>query len=144
MTRLTRYSLLICALRWTSSSSPRSLACGLPMPRAHVAVKSKKEKNGWLDTRFFFLLDTVKNQREDFRRWWRLIVAWNTYADPWVFQGFVRRDSLIGIHCEHLIDEILGFGRYRVPLGARVLQAEKQMFSRWSKITSDILFIDAR
>ena len=44
-----------------------------------------------------------------------------THADPRVFERLVRLDPLGRVDRQHLIDEVLGLGRHRVPLGRRVV-----------------------
>lgn len=39
--------LLICALRWISSSNPQSLVCGRRTRHVHVAVTRKEKEESW-------------------------------------------------------------------------------------------------
>ena len=43
-----------------------------------------------------------------------------------MFQGFGGRDALGGVDRQHLIDQIFGFGRHRIPLRWRVLNKEEE------------------
>lgn len=42
-------------------------------------------------------------------------IIWRTYADPWMFQSFSCCDAFIGIHSQHLIDQVLGFRCHCIP-----------------------------
>lgn len=49
-----------------------------------------------------------------------------TYADPWVLQGLVGRDALGRVDCQHLVDEVFGFGSDGIPLRGWELDGEKR------------------
>lgn len=44
-----------------------------------------------------------------------------THADPWVLEGLGGGDPLSRIHGQHLVDQVLGLRRHRVPLGRWIL-----------------------
>lgn len=45
----------------------------------------------------------------------------DTYADPRVLQRLGGGDALERVHRQHLVDEVLGLRRHRVPFGRRIL-----------------------
>lgn len=55
---------------------------------------------------------------------WPRAVAKMTYADPWVLQGLMGRDTLGGVDGQHLVDEVFGFRSYGVPLRGWELRKE--------------------
>lgn len=49
-----------------------------------------------------------------------------TYADPGVFERFVRLDPLLWVDGQHLVDQILGLRCHGVPLRRRVLREKEK------------------